>query len=172
MPRSKSVFRDVMLLDLYPQDLTGSAYSFVKGCNTLSAKTRAFVVLDDCFLTSRTLLSARVTNVRRSGGCRFRPKAKLISDVSFRGQLHDLLTHPDSGLLFSCVSPLWLLCRFQGCNINAWSGSLGTAFSVGASFCARIVSCVFFFFFSSLQYLRFVFVRGSGKVSVCTLSFV
>ena len=41
---------------------------------TRCLRKQVTAVLDDCFLTSQTLLSARVSNVGISGGCRFRPK--------------------------------------------------------------------------------------------------
>ena len=64
---------------------------------TRSVRKHVLVVLDDCFLTSGTLLSARFSNVGLPGGCRFRPKF-WASPCLLAGRLHDLLTHPDCGL--------------------------------------------------------------------------
>ena len=67
-----------------------------------SVRKHVLVVLDDCFLTSRTLLSVRFSNVGLSGGCRVRPKFwrlyVYIIGVLLVERLHDLLTHPDCGL--------------------------------------------------------------------------
>ena len=74
-----------------------------------------------------------------------------------------------SCLVFLCGSPSWWRCRFQGCIINAWSGSLEKAFSVDeASVKEAVVACCALLLVSS------ILVRGSGRefVYLCTLSFV
>ena len=62
---------------------TASAFSLVNGCNTSSEK-HVFVVLDGYFPALRTLLSARVSNVALSGGCRVRPSSRRMSFSSRR----------------------------------------------------------------------------------------
>ena len=62
--------------------LSVSAFNLAKGCNTL--------------------LSACVLNVGLSGGSRFGPSLGVC--ILFVEHFDDLLTHPDSGLLFFDVS--------------------------------------------------------------------
>ena len=80
------------------------------------------------------LLFARVSNVDLCAGCRVRPKC-WRTNLSFLGVL--MLVRRSSGLILILVF-CSLVCllhdgRFHGCNIEAWSGSLGTAPNVDES---------------------------------------
>ena len=98
--------------------------------------------------TLRTFLPARVSNVA------------LFWPVSFSAQV--LVICSSAGL------PHGGVCRFQGCNVKAWSGSLDTTFSVDeASVKEAVVAHVSFL---CLQCSRFVPVRGSWRVPTCAHS--
>ena len=58
----------------YDSVCTVSAFSFVKGCNTKSAKARVLWYLAIILPALRKLFSVRVWNVALSGACRYRPK--------------------------------------------------------------------------------------------------
>ena len=81
---------------------TVSPISLVKGCNTLSAKTRACGT-EDCFLVSNVVVYSH----RERWSLWWVPFShQSLASFCFYavvlGRLHNLLTHPNSGLLFSC----------------------------------------------------------------------
>ena len=89
----------------------------------------------------RALFSARVPNVAVSGGCRVRFKfgrmyfifAVFLKIFSGRVESRLVTNAQSSDTSCSCssgVSPSWWRCRFPGCIVEAWSGSLDKAFSI------------------------------------------
>ena len=133
---------------LLKNDAFCTVYAFLPKFVTRFLRKHVLLVLDDYSLHASNVLACS-----RLERCSFWP-------VSFSAQV--LVICSSAGL------PHGGVCRFQGCNVKAWSGSLDTAFNVDeASVKEAVVAHVSFL---CLQCSRFVPVRGSWRVPTCAHS--